>query len=59
VQQLGHVPSIGETASIDGHVLTVVELDGRRVARVKVAPVPSSTQPPVERPEEAAVDVGS
>ncbi|MDX6320003.1 MAG: magnesium and cobalt exporter, family, partial [Nocardioidaceae bacterium] len=34
VQQLGHVPSIGETASIDGHVLTVVELDGRRVARV-------------------------
>jgi putative hemolysin len=59
VQQLGHVPSIGETASIDGHVLTVVELDGRRVARVKVAPVGPSTPAPVEQPEEAAVDVGS
>jgi putative hemolysin len=53
------VPSIGETASIDGHVLTVVELDGRRVARVKVAPVGPSTPAPVEQPEEAAVDVGS
>jgi putative hemolysin len=59
VQQLGHVPSIGETASIHGHVLTVVELDGRRVARVKVAPVGPSTPAPVEQPEEAAVDVGS
>ncbi len=59
VQQLGHVPSIGETASIDGHVLTVVELDGRRVARVKVAPVGPSTPAPAEQPEEAAVDVGS
>jgi magnesium and cobalt exporter, CNNM family len=59
VQQLGHVPSIGETATIDGHVLTVVELDGRRVARVKVAPVGPSTPAPVEQPEEAAVDVGS
>jgi len=59
VQQLGHVPSIGESASIDGHVLTVVELDGRRVARVKVAPVEPGTPAPVEQPEEAAVDVGS
>jgi putative hemolysin len=59
VQQLGHVPSIGETASIDGHLLTVVELDGRRVARVKVAPVGPGTPATVEQPEEAAVDVGS
>ncbi len=59
VQQLGHVPSIGESASIDGHVLTVMELDGRRVARVKVAPVEPGTPAPVEQPEEAAVDVGS
>jgi putative hemolysin len=59
VQQLGHVPSIGESASIDGHVLTVVELDGRRVARVKVAPVEPGTPAPVAQPEEAAVDVGS
>ena len=37
VQQLGHVPVVGETAGFDGHVLTVTELDGRRIARVKVA----------------------
>jgi putative hemolysin len=36
VQQLGHVPTIGETATFDSHTLTVVELDGRRIARVKV-----------------------
>ena len=36
VQQLGHVPTVGETATFDGHTLTVVELDGRRIARVKV-----------------------
>ena len=36
VQQLGHVPDVGEQASYDGYTLTVCELDGRRVARVKV-----------------------
>ncbi len=36
VQQLGHVPTVGETATFDGHTLTVVELDGRRIARVMV-----------------------
>ncbi|MEP6666162.1 MAG: transporter associated domain-containing protein, partial [Nocardioidaceae bacterium] len=36
VQQLGHVPDVGETAGFDGHTLTVVGLDGRRIARVKV-----------------------
>ncbi len=59
VQQLGHVPSVGEKATIDGHVLTVVELDGRRVARVKVEP--ASPKDPVHTPQtdEAAADVGS
>lgn len=37
VQQLGHVPQVGEVAGFDGHTLTVTELDGRRIARVKVA----------------------
>lgn len=36
VQQLGHVPNVGDTADFDGHTLTVTELDGRRIARVKV-----------------------
>ncbi len=55
VQQLGHVPLIGETAAIDRHVLTVVELDGRRIARVKIAPDsgPGSSSP-VDQPLRAS-----
>jgi putative hemolysin len=33
---LGHVPHVGEAVEADGHRLTVTELDGRRVARVRV-----------------------
>jgi hypothetical protein len=36
LQQLGHVPAVGETATFDGHVLIVTEVDGRRIARVRV-----------------------
>ena len=40
VSQLGELPSVGATVEVDGHVLTVTELDGRRVARISVVPVP-------------------
>jgi len=33
---LGHLPKTGESAELDGSRLTVTELDGRRIARVKV-----------------------
>ena len=36
---LGHVPRVGEAVEVDGHRLEVSELDGRRVARVRVTPV--------------------
>jgi putative hemolysin len=36
---LGHVPRVGEAVEADGHRLTVTELDGRRVSRVRVDPV--------------------
>ena len=36
---LGHVPRIGEAVEVDGHRLEVSELDGRRVARVRVTPL--------------------
>jgi putative hemolysin len=36
LQQLGHVPAVGEAAVFDHHKLTVTSLDGRRVARVRV-----------------------
>ena len=38
---LGHVPRTGEAVEADGHRLEVSELDGRRVARVRVTPVVS------------------
>ncbi len=33
---LGHLPQTGESAELNGSRLTVTELDGRRIARVKV-----------------------
>jgi putative hemolysin len=36
---LGHVPRTGEAVEVDGHRLEVSELDGRRVARVRVTPL--------------------
>ena len=49
VSELGHVPSVGEGVRIDGYRLTVTELDGRRVARVRVTPEPGS--PPPDGPD--------
>jgi putative hemolysin len=36
---LGHVPRTGEAVEVDGHRLEVSELDGRRIARVRVTPL--------------------
>ncbi len=36
---LGHVPRAGEAVEVDGHRLEVTELDGRRIARVRVTPL--------------------
>jgi putative hemolysin len=37
---LGHLPQVGEMTVVSGHRLSVTEVDGRRVARVRVTPVP-------------------
>ncbi|TAK71289.1 MAG: HlyC/CorC family transporter [Actinomycetota bacterium] len=37
---LGHLPAEGDVVDHDGYRLTITELDGRRVARVRVAPLP-------------------
>jgi CBS domain containing-hemolysin-like protein len=42
---LGHLPQVGEMTMVGGHRLSVTEVDGRRVARVRVTP------PPVPEPE--------
>jgi putative hemolysin len=35
---LGDLPSPGDSVQVDGHTITVTELDGRRIARLRVAP---------------------
>jgi putative hemolysin len=37
VSQLGHIPTVGDSVEALGHRFTVTELDGRRIARVRVA----------------------
>jgi putative hemolysin len=42
---LGHLPQTGETAELDGTRLTVTELDGRRISKVKVTESTPRPQP--------------
>jgi putative hemolysin len=46
--QLGRIPDVGDELEALGHRFTVVEMDGRRIARVRVAP-------PTPTPEDATV----
>ena len=39
VSELGELPTVGACVEVDGHLLTVTELDGRRVARISVTAV--------------------
>jgi len=40
VSQLGSLPVLGAEVAVDRHLLTVTELDGRRVARLRVTALP-------------------
>jgi putative hemolysin len=42
---LGHVPRIGDAVEADSHRLEVAQLDGRRVSRVRVAPIVPEVEP--------------
>jgi putative hemolysin len=52
---LGHLPQTGESAELDGTRLTVTELDGRRISKVKVTE--SRTPPPAPTWSETATQV--
>ncbi|HEY6740312.1 MAG TPA: hemolysin family protein [Actinopolymorphaceae bacterium] len=45
VAQLGHIPDVGESIEHDEHRFTVAELDGRRVARVRIQAIPRTERP--------------
>ncbi|TKJ35655.1 hemolysin family protein [Blastococcus sp. CCUG 61487] len=38
--ELGRLPELGDTVEVDGRAIAVVELDGRRIARLRVDPPP-------------------
>ncbi|MEK9736923.1 MAG: transporter associated domain-containing protein, partial [Candidatus Nanopelagicales bacterium] len=44
VSRLGTLPEIGAEVEVDRHVLTVTELDGRRVSRLRVSALPEVTE---------------
>ncbi|MFB9833331.1 hemolysin family protein [Actinoallomurus acaciae] len=50
---LGHLPQVGEMTMVGGHRLSVTEVDGRRVARVRVTPPPVAEPVPEPEPDES------
>jgi putative hemolysin len=54
---LGALPSVGDTVPVAGRIITVTELDGRRIARMRVtanAPAQSGQAPPAPPAQPAA-----
>jgi putative hemolysin len=43
--RLGHIPVPGEGVEFEGRRLTVIEMDGRRIAKIKVEPLEPAPQP--------------
>jgi CBS domain containing-hemolysin-like protein len=43
LMRLGHIPVIGESILHDGRKLTVVEMEARRISRIRVEPVEDAT----------------
>jgi len=45
LMRLGHIPKSGESITFEGRRLTVVEMEGRRIAKIRVEPVTAQTGP--------------
>jgi CBS domain containing-hemolysin-like protein len=43
--RLGHIPKVGESITHEGRRLTVVEMDSRRIAKIRVEPVEQAPPP--------------
>jgi CBS domain containing-hemolysin-like protein len=46
LMQLGHIPAVGESVVYGGRRLTVIEMDLRRIARIRVEPAPATEEAP-------------
>ena len=55
--QLGHVPDVGESCVVPEHRLTVLAVDGRRIARVKVGRLPTEDTMDVSTTDQSVVQV--
>jgi putative hemolysin len=55
--QLGHVPDAGESCVVPEHRLTVLAVDGRRIARVKVSRLPTEDSPNVSTMDQSVAPV--
>ena len=56
---LGDLPNPGDSVQVDGHTITVTELDGRRIARLRVAPSTAPAAPvPAPRLDSPQVEGG-
>jgi len=40
--KLGKLPQVGDRVEVDQHVVEVLEIDGRRAARLRIAPMPAA-----------------
>ena len=45
LMRLGHIPKVGESITYEGRRLTVVEMDNRRIAKIRVEPVEVAPPP--------------
>jgi putative hemolysin len=43
--RLGHIPHVGESVTFEDRKLTVVEMDARRIAKIRVEPVAAESAP--------------
>ncbi|MGA2827721.1 MAG: hemolysin family protein, partial [Streptosporangiaceae bacterium] len=62
--RLGEVPAVGESVEVAEHRITVTEMDGRRIARLRIAPASGGpdqldAQPPAVAPVSSATPVSS
>jgi putative hemolysin len=48
---LGELPAAGATVQIPGYTIAVTEMDGRRIARLRVTPVPEPTAEGTKEPD--------
>jgi len=48
LMRLGHIPKVGESITHDGRRLTVVEMDNRRIAKIRIEPVEQAPPPTVK-----------